>query len=252
MGRRLGTRSSPGDVRRRRSPGSLEWNGPPEEARPPDGSLTTIGHWRPRGGEELLRRHRHQVIPRAGDEVGELHLGDGRGPSGRRRWQPPTIAVSEERGVDHAPGNSSLEAERDLEGPAVDADVLVMMKTARSRRISCGRRPRSTRYVLHFGHGSPVVRGVEVLRPTRTHCLRASRDLAAGTSAAGSGVVEQRLTTDVRTPLFVLGQLGVVVEPALCKRRSGPVRGPCLEHRPSARRRRRRGTAWPSSGASGT
>ena len=39
--------------------------------------------------------------------------------------QPPTIAVSDERRVDHAPRPELLlEAERDLEGAAVDADVL--------------------------------------------------------------------------------------------------------------------------------
>jgi hypothetical protein len=65
------------------------------------------------------------VIPGAGDEVGELHLGDGPHAHDRRAGAASDDRGLRERRVDHAPGAELLlKAERDLEGAAVDADVL--------------------------------------------------------------------------------------------------------------------------------
>ena len=73
----------------------------------------------------LLRRDRDEVIPRARDEVGELHLGDGAQAHDRRAGRAADDRGLGERGVDDAPrAELLLEAERDLERAAVDADVL--------------------------------------------------------------------------------------------------------------------------------
>ncbi len=79
----------------------------------------------------LLGRHRHEVIPGAGDEVGELHLGHGahtdeRGPGGGADDRGLG-----QRGVDHPPlSELLLKALRHLERAAVGADVLADEKDA--------------------------------------------------------------------------------------------------------------------------
>ena len=103
--------------------GFWEWKGPPEK--PPPGRQAQHDRNRRPGPVVLLRGHRDEVIPGAGDEVGELHLGDGthahQGGAGRagddRRLR--------ERHVDHPPRSELLlEPVRDLERAAVDAHVL--------------------------------------------------------------------------------------------------------------------------------
>jgi hypothetical protein len=65
------------------------------------------------------------VVPRAGDEIGELHLGDGAHAHDRRAGAPADDRRFGERCIDHAPrAELLLEALGDLEGAAVDADVL--------------------------------------------------------------------------------------------------------------------------------
>ena len=103
--------------------GFCEWNGPPEKP-PPDGSRTTIGTGRARA-VELLRGDGDEVVPGAGDEVGELHLRDRAHAHDRGAGAAADDRGLGERRVDHAPrAELLLEAERDLEGAAVHADVL--------------------------------------------------------------------------------------------------------------------------------
>ena len=111
--------------------GFCEWNGPPEKP-PPDGRRSTIGTGVP-GAPALLRRDGDEVVPAARDEVGELHLGDRPHAHHRRAGRAAEDRGLRERRVDHAPrAELLLEAERDLERAAVDADVL-----RRSRRRAC-------------------------------------------------------------------------------------------------------------------
>src|SRR4051794_39685812 len=73
----------------------------------------------------LLRGNGDELIPGAGDEIRELHLGDRAHTHDRGAG-----AAADDRGlrewrVDHAPGPELLlEAERHLESAAVDTDVL--------------------------------------------------------------------------------------------------------------------------------
>src|SRR5205823_4294983 len=77
------------------------------------------------GPPALLGGDGDELVPRAGDEVGELHLGDGAHAHDRRAGAAADDRGLRERRVDHAPGPELLlEAERYLEGAAVDADVL--------------------------------------------------------------------------------------------------------------------------------
>ena len=108
---------------RERLSGFCEWNGPPEKP-PPDGRRRTIGIGVP-GAVVLLGGHGDEVVPRARDEVGELHLGDGPHPHQRRAGRAGDDRRLRERHVDHAPGTELLlEAVGHLERAAVDADVL--------------------------------------------------------------------------------------------------------------------------------
>ena len=82
------------------------------------------GHRRA-GAVALLGGDGHQVVPRAGDEVGELHLGDRAHAHDRRPGAASDDRRLRERRIDHPPlPELLLEALRDLEGSAVDADVL--------------------------------------------------------------------------------------------------------------------------------
>jgi hypothetical protein len=67
--------------------GFCEWNGPPEKP-PPDGEPDDHRDRRARA-VVLLGGHGHEVVPRARDEVRELHLGDGRMPMIAAPVQPP-------------------------------------------------------------------------------------------------------------------------------------------------------------------
>jgi hypothetical protein len=65
------------------------------------------------------------VVPGARDEVGELHLGHGAHAHNRRAGAASDDRRLGERRVDHAPRPELLlEPEGDLEGAAVDTDVL--------------------------------------------------------------------------------------------------------------------------------
>src|SRR5207247_8562020 len=77
------------------------------------------------GAVALLGGDGDEVVPRARDEVGELHLRDGAHAHDRGAGAAADDRRLGERRVDHAPGPELLlEAERHLEGAAVDADVL--------------------------------------------------------------------------------------------------------------------------------
>ena len=103
--------------------GFWEWKGPPEKP-PPDGQPDDDRHRRA-GAVELLRRDGDEVVPGAGDEVGELHLGDRAHAHQRRAGAAADDRGLGERRVDHPPRPELLlEALRDLERAAVDADVL--------------------------------------------------------------------------------------------------------------------------------
>src|SRR5205823_3089110 len=72
----------------------------------------------------LLRGDGDELVPRARDEVRELHLGDWAQAHDRGAGAAADDGGLGERRVDDAPGAKLLlEAERDLEGAAVDADV---------------------------------------------------------------------------------------------------------------------------------
>ena len=103
--------------------GFCEWNGPPEK--PPPGRQAQHDRHRRAGAPALLRGDGDEVIPRARDEVGELHLGDGPQPHDRRAGRAAHDRRLGERRVDHAPrAELLLEAQRHLERAAVHADVL--------------------------------------------------------------------------------------------------------------------------------
>jgi hypothetical protein len=77
------------------------------------------------GAVALLGRDGDEVIPRAGDEVRELHLGDGTEAHYRRARAGADDRRLGEGCVEDTPVSELLlEAERDLERAAVHADVL--------------------------------------------------------------------------------------------------------------------------------
>ncbi len=77
------------------------------------------------GAVALLRSDGDEVVPRAGDEVRELHLCDRAHAHDRRARAGADDRRLGQRRVQDAPlPELLLEAERDLEGAAVDADVL--------------------------------------------------------------------------------------------------------------------------------
>src|SRR5437764_6092058 len=77
------------------------------------------------GAPTLLRGDRDELVPGARDEVGELHLRDRAEPHDRSAGAAADDGGLGERCIDDAPRPELLlEAERDLEGAAVDADVL--------------------------------------------------------------------------------------------------------------------------------
>src|SRR5437016_5741314 len=72
------------------------------------------------------------LVVAAGDEVGELHFGDGPEPHEARAYRSPHNGRFGNRGIDHALLAESLEKSgRDLECAAVDADVLADQEHAR-------------------------------------------------------------------------------------------------------------------------
>src|SRR4051794_25241865 len=106
------------------------------------------------GAVALLRRDRDEVIPGAGDEVRELHLGDGAHAHDRGAGAAADDRRLRERRVDHAPrAELLLEAERDLEGAAVDADVLADHEHALVAAHLLAEAVRDRLQVGHLGHG---------------------------------------------------------------------------------------------------
>src|SRR6185503_20856493 len=106
------------------------------------------------GAPALLGGHRHQMVPRAGDEVRELHLGDrAHAHDGRARAATDDRRLRE-RCVDHAPrAELLLETERDLEGAAVDADVLADHEHTLVTAHLLAEAVRDRLQVGHLGHG---------------------------------------------------------------------------------------------------
>src|SRR6476646_7554990 len=89
------------------------------------------GFWEWPGPPALLRRDGDELVPAAGDEVRELHLRHGTHPHDRGAGAAADDRSFGERRVDHAPRPELLlEPERDLEGTAVDADVLADQEDA--------------------------------------------------------------------------------------------------------------------------
>ena len=131
--------------------GFCEWNGPPREAaagRKPHGDR----HRRARA-PALLGRDGDEVVPRAGDEVRELHLGDRAHAHDRGAGAAADDRRLGERRVDHAPrAELLLEAERDLEGAAVDADVLADHEHALVAAHLLAEAVRDRLQVGHLGH----------------------------------------------------------------------------------------------------
>ena len=135
------------------------------------------------GAVALLRRDGDEVVPGAGDEVRELHLGDGphahhRRAGARRRRSPSRRAAR--RCTRHVP-ELLLEAERDLEGAAVDADVLADHEDALVAP-HLGAQPVGDRLqVGQLGHGYLWCGRVEVFRRRRRRRRGASTDREAAT-----------------------------------------------------------------------
>ena len=121
--------------------GFCEWNGRPRtrRRRKPDDDRDR----RPRA-VALLGGDRDEVVPRAGDEVRELHLGDGRIPMIAAPVQPATIAVSESgESITRQAPNSSWKPSVTLNAPP-DADVLADHEhTLVAPHLAPGARPRS-------------------------------------------------------------------------------------------------------------
>src|SRR5581483_11384299 len=101
----------------------------------------------------LLRRDRDQMIPCARDEVGELHLGHRPQPHHRGAGAGADDRGLREGRVDDAPrAELLLEAERDLERAAVDADVLSDQEDALVPAHLDAERVRDRLQVRELGH----------------------------------------------------------------------------------------------------
>jgi len=121
------------------------------------------------GAVALLGRDGDQVVPRARDEVGELHLGDRAHAHDRRAGAAADDRRLRERRVDDAPGPELLlEPERDLEGAAVDADVLADHEHALVAAHLDSKPVRDRLQVGHLSHRPPTCgeacRGPRALR----------------------------------------------------------------------------------------
>ena len=174
--------------------GFCEWNGPPEKP-PPDGQPDDDRHRRA-GAVVLLRGDGDEVVPGAGDEVGELHLGDRAHAHDRRAGAAADDRRLRERRVDAratAP-NSSWKPERDLEGAAVDADVLADQEDALVAPHLLPRRPSRDRLEVGLlGHRVLLVVGrVELFGRRR----RRRRVTVAGSGSGDSSARSDRLVEE--------------------------------------------------------
>ena len=159
--------------------GFCEWNGPPEKP-PPDGQPDDDRHRRP-GAVALLGGDGDELVPGAGDEVGELHLGDRPHAHDRGAGAAADDRRLGQRRVDHAPGAELLlEAVRDLEGAAVDADVLADHEDALVAPHLLAEPVGDRLQVGHLGHATcgGACRG---LRASRRRPRSASTGRAAAT-----------------------------------------------------------------------
>ena len=168
------------------------------------------------GPVELLRRDGDQVVPGAGDEVGELHLGDRAHPHQRGAGARADDRGLGEGRVDHAPrAELLLEAERDLERAAVDADVFAdhvdALVAAHLQPETVGDRLQ----VRQLGHGKTVTCGAACRGPRARRRRREEgrRIRQRRLLRALDRVVEELL--DVAPDLVFLGlaQLGVLLQP---------------------------------------
>ena len=140
------------------------------------------------GAVVLLGGHRHEVVPRARDEVGELHLGDGPQAHQRGAGAGADDGGLGQRRVEHAPRPElGLEALGDLEGAAVDADVLADHEHA---LVAAHLLAEAVRDRLQIGldrHPLPVMRGVEIFRRRPRRRRRWWQGRGAGSVPRGGG-----------------------------------------------------------------
>ena len=229
--------------------GFCEWNGPPEKP-PPDGQAHDDRHGRARA-PALLRRDRDEVVPRAGDEVGELHLGDGAQAHDRGAGAAADDRGLGERRVDDAPrAELLLEAERDLEGAAVDADVLADQEDALVAP-HLGAEPVGDRLQIgdlchYLWWGVSRSSGVAY-----TPSSSVDGSGCGDSSARCERVVEQLLDAGGDLVLFLVGHLGVLAQPG-AEALDRVATRPTSRTSPSGRRTRRRGRRGPPCAASGT
>ena len=191
--------------------GFWEWNGPPEKP-PPDGSRIDDRNRRPRA-VALLRRDRDEVVPRARDEIGELHFRDGAHAHDRGAGAAADDRGLGERSVDHAPrAELLLEAERDLEGPAIDANVLADHEDALVALHLLAETIGNCLQISLFGHylwcGVSRSSGV-----AKTPSVTESGEGRGDSSARFSASFRIFLTPLGDLFLFLVGQLGVLAEP---------------------------------------
>ena len=103
----------------------------------------------------LLGRHGDEVIPGAGDEVGELHLRHGAHAHDRGARAAADDRGLGQRRVDHPPrAELLLEALGDLERAAVDADVLADHEDPLVAAHLVAKRVRDRLEIRLDGHGS--------------------------------------------------------------------------------------------------
>ena len=188
----------PGDVRER-ALRVLRVERPAREAaarRQPDDDRNR----RPRA-EELLRGDRHEVIPRARDEVRELHLGHRAQPHQRCAGRAADDRRLGERRVDHAPRPELLlEAERDLERAAVHADVLAEDEDALVAPHLETQCVRDRLDVGHLGHGYLWCGVSRSSGDANTPPSSVAGSGSGDSSARSSASFRSRLTTAVISP----------------------------------------------------
>ena len=151
-----------------------------------------------RAAEELLRGDGHEVVPRARDEVGELHLGDRAQAHQRRAGRAADDRGLGERRVDDAPRPELLlEPERHLERSAVHADVLAEDEDARVAPHLETQRVRDRLDVGHLGHGYLWWGVSRSSGDAKTLPSSVAGSGSGDSSARSSASFRSRLTTDV-------------------------------------------------------
>ena len=171
--------------------GFCEWNGHPRSR------LEETQHDRDRRARAvvLLRRNRDEVVPRARDEVRELHLGDRPHAHQRRAGRARNDRGLGERHVEHAArAELLLEALGDLERAAETPTSSPRTNTRSSRRISSRRESLiAWRYVFSAIALAHRWWGSRARRAWRRRRRSPSTGRAAGTLGPLDGVVEETL-----------------------------------------------------------